>query len=734
MKKFHAIMTFLLLILSCLSLTACGGKKDSDESIWRGIQAGMEDLSAITDRTEYYDIVTEQEAIFQWEPEKEGSPLSAKTAKLINMQFYQGEPIQFWMEPNLNRYGLIQSWNICLYSSDGSRRALMSGISLQSTCHGYLDQEGNFYFWINSAMRRYSDGRTETSNTFLKKYDPSGKLLYEKEFDYDYDIQEINQTADGRVYLYISGKDVDKQGARRLAELDPVTGNVTEFSGVSLSKELTPPHFGIWGEKLVMFKMQSLLGNEVAAINVDNGSEEHILSFQGTSYVTPTGFILQDFQILEDESVEILWAVSNGSESLRERLRMEKVERTPIVLRGVNINGWLSTQINSFNRQSGNYHVIVEDCGQGNDVEDFARLTSVQIASGKGPDIIGGGLMKDYMSGLMEKGILEDLRPYMERSGIREEDYFPFAFAAWRDGDRIYSVSPTSPSLAGYRMDSAVLGGTGEPDIETLVNALLAGNGQQAGNAVFLEGYDSQKLLEFLLKGSETLWGMVDWEKGSCDFSGELFTQILEVAKRYGDSKDSGTVNFIAEGRSRFFSGIYLFDDMAERERDGKTICGVLFDDGCHVAVSPYSVLAVNADSTHKEGVWEFISFLLGDEAQSASKVIPASRKAFDVWVEEQKEKLADGKEIHMMYYERLTDGSSRFKGTIVYTEADITEEIIEEYVETLEDAHPYPIRTAPILDIISEEAADYFNGSKSAAEVARLVANRVQTYLDEGR
>ena len=175
-------------------------------------------------------------------------------------------------------------------------------------------------------------------------------------------------------------------------------------------------------------------------------------------------------------------------------------------------------------------------------------------------------------------------------------------------------------------------------------------------------------------------------------------------------------------------------NNRAEWEKDGKVICGALFDDGCHVADTSSSALAVNTNSTNKEGVWEFISFLLGDEAQSASKVIPASRKAFDVWVEEQKERFADGKEIHVTYTNRLPDGSSRFKGTIVYTEADITEEIIEEYVETLEDAHPYPIRTAPILDIISEEAADYFNGSKSAAEVARLVANRVQTYLDEGR
>ena len=36
---------------------------------------------------------------------------------------------------------------------------------------------------------------------------------------------------------------------------------------------------------------------------------------------------------------------------------------------------------------------------------------------------------------------------------------------------------------------------------------------------------------------------------------------IFVVVKRYGDSKDRGTVNSIAEGRSRFFLDIYLFDD-----------------------------------------------------------------------------------------------------------------------------------------------------------------------------
>ena len=732
MKKIHQ-MTALL--LSCILLAACGGQKGSDESAWQGIRAGMEDLSVITDRTEYYDIVAEQEAVFQWDQEQKNSPLAVKSNYFSGMQLYQGEPVQLWCVRVIR--GEFMFWDLYLYKPDGSRELLISGISTQSPCHGYLDQEGNIYLWNNSSTRTYSDGEIEIYGTYLKKYDPSGKLLFEKEFDYGYDIQEIRQTADGRGYLFTSGKGLEGQESRRLAELDPATGNVTELEAVSLSSEVSRPHLGIWGEKLVTFKFQPLIGDEIAALSVEDGSEDCILSFQGTSYVTPTGFILQDFQILEDESVEILWASSDGSRSLRERLRMEKVEKTPIVLRGMNVTGWLASQVSSFNRQSGQYHVIIEDCGQGNDVEDFARLTSVQIASGKGPDIIEGGLMKDYMSGLMEKGLLEDLRPYMEGSGIREEDYFPFVFSTWRGGDRIYGISPSSPVLAGFCMDRAVLGGTGEPDIGALVDALLAGSERQAGkeDVAFLKGYDSQELLELLMKGSDTLWGMVDWEKGSCDFSGELFARILETAKSYGDDGDLGEVNYIAERRS--FFDVLEFDDRAEREGNGKVICGVIFDDGCHVAVSPYySVLTVNVNSRYKEGAWEFISFLLGEEAQSArgkSSGVPVNRQAVNVWLEMQREKVAGGKEIYKMLMRKSTDGSATVTGTVVYTEADITEEIVAEYVETLEDARPYPIRTDPILDIISEEAADYFNGSKSAAEVGKVVTNRVQTYLDEG-
>ena len=41
---------------------------------------------------------------------------------------------------------------------------------------------------------------------------------------------------------------------------------------------------------------------------------------------------------------------------------------------------------------------------------------------------------------------------------------------------------------------------------------------------------------------SESFWGMVDWESGSCEFNTPLFGKLLEAAKRYDDNGRKKTV------------------------------------------------------------------------------------------------------------------------------------------------------------------------------------------------
>ncbi len=718
MKK---ICSIIALLLSCILLAACAGQRDSEESTGRSTQAGADGLYAVNGQEEYYEIITKREAIFQWGQEDEESLLTGKRDRFIGMQFYQGEPVQLWSVRVFRGIDIV--WDIYVYRQDGSREVLLQAIEPKPGYHGYLDQEGSLYLWYYSGVSESPDGAAVKTETTLKKYGPTGEAVFERRLGPEEDILELRQTADGRMYLTIYSKETKE---RWLAGLDPVNGLITKLcSGQSIAEPLDNLYLGICGNNTAV-----MTGSGFFEVNAAEGTKSPRLSFSETTYTRPmdnnTRYIPQDFRISEDGSVEILWASSRGNESIRENLRKEKVDKTPVILRTWITGSWLARQVNSFNQSNKTYVVIVES--QAEDREDLARLTSVQIASGHGPDIILGDLMQEYIPGMLEKGALEDLSPYLEKSGIRVEDYFPFTFSAWRDGGRIYGISPESPGLAGYRIDSTVLGSLEEPDIETLVNVLLS----RQEDAVFLKGYDSKELLEVLLKGTDTLWGMVDWEKGSCDFSRELFAEILETAKRYGDNGSNEEKVCLAE--SRRFGDIFHFDELAERTRDGKVICGVLFDDGCHVAVTPRTTLAINSNSANKEGAWEFISFLLGDQAQAGSISCPAGRKAFDIWVENDRAEVADGRELTEMHGTLLPDGSWNLTGKTVFSEKDITDEIVEEFKETLEDARPCPVRTVPILNIIREEAADYFNGSKSAAEVGKVVTNRVQPYLEEGR
>lgn len=149
---------------------------------------------------------------------------------------------------------------------------------------------------------------------------------------------------------------------------------------------------------------------------------------------------------------------------------------------------------------------------------------------------------------------------------------------------------------------------------------------------------------------------------------------------------------------------------------------GTLFDDGCHALSGSLYTMAVNANSVNKEGAWEFITFLLGEEVQCKDELdtVPVHRDYFHEWLERQ---------IQLYTEVQYKNGKPYISP---YVGIHIPEEKKEAYEKAIEDARPLPIQTAPILKIIQEEAEDYFNGSKSAEEVSRVINNRVQLYLNE--
>ena len=712
MKRLVIIPTILLF---CILLTACRDRADQ-EGPWIGIAPGS-DLADVTERTEYYDLVVETEELFDlglWErnPEEYYSfdiqERGITIYNLLGTQFAEGEPAQLWSEATPSGV------NIYLYRTDGSRELLVSGLPdddddfADAIYEGYVDQDKNCYlYYINWPEM---NGEYTPVSTVMKLL-PTGELSYQKSLEAGFKLEDICQTEDGRLYLLLNEYETGKEV---LEEFNAETGKVIPESRMEWNSiDAWISSLGTAGVSPARTTLRGIDSVDMAAQKISP-----LLYFDGTGYSWHIYMRLWDFRVFEDGTMEFLWTDRSGQKCIRERMHMEKVEKTPVVLRGVfEQDSWLSDIVALFNRKSKDYHVVLETCGSGNDAEDFARLTSVQIGAGKGPDILcGSALLSDYISGMLEKGALEVLNPYMEASGIREEDYFPLVFSTWRQGAEIYSVTPRMEVYC-EEMDQEVLGSGSPPEIEELANALLA----REGSGFYREGLTSGELLHTFLQGSESLWGMVDWKAGSCDFNTPLFEKLLEAARRYGYD-DRRTLE--QEITRRIKMEVYFhFSSPAEQREEGTVYVGTLFDDGCHVVSYPWYTMAVNANSPNKEWAWEFIEFLLGEEMQYREEyhMPPVHRESFDKWLEW---------ELWWLTEPRYEDNG---KGYIpVYHGENTSAEKVNAYKKALEDARSLPIQTVPILKIIQEEAEDYFNGSKNAEEVSRVINNRVQLYLDE--
>lgn len=717
----NTVFAFLAL-LSVFCLSACGAA-EQEEGTWQGVMPGMDDLSDITDRTEYYDIFVKSEELFThgpWEQNLQdqyaGNVLAEGGTVYVPLgtQFSQGEPIQLWAEA---RPG---DSDIYLCRKDGSSELLLQGISTEYTdprnrYRWHMDQEGNFYCYRNANYNYDSPNEVQEEyreDGSLLKILSTGEILYEgNQFSASISIQDFCLLGNGKVYALL--KD-DTENLWRVAGINPATGQFLLDDRLQMAMEVMTPAMRSAGDALAMLAHGTPgAGSGIVKWNPSDGSRSQVLSFTGTSYTLRSDRKLQDIQVLEDGSVEFLWTDYQEPAGLLERLQMVKVDKVPVVMRGVFYSDpWIGEQVSRFNQENDTYHVILEDCGSGNDMEDSARLTSIQVAAGKGPDILcGDRLLQDYIAGMLEKGALEELNPYMGGSDIREEEYFQAAFSTWRVGEHIYGVSPRL-NIVGSRMDVEILGSTETLDVEALVDALLS----QKEDGVYARGADAGRVLRSFLEGTDSLWGMVDWEEGTCDFDTPLFGKLLEAARRFGDDGRKQPEAGIIE--SRWFHDIFRYDSLEEQESQGKVSCGVLFDDGCYGAVRSTFTMAVNANSTHKEGAWEFLRFLLGVEVQNAdSATLPVNREAFEQWLQR-----------------NIEQGSNLItqEGVFCYTKEDITAKKQAEYRKAIEEARPYPIRTVPILNIIQEEAAEYFGGAKSVEEVSRVVTNRVQLYLDE--
>ena len=368
---------------------------------------------------------------------------------------------------------------------------------------------------------------------------------------------------------------------------------------------------------------------------------------------------------------------------------------------GGNTTDMLAELVAKFNKENEKYYVELRTCRSGAELSTMRDRLSIEVGAGGGPDIMTDDVFPVTQE-IMDSGVLVNLAPYLEKSGVTPETFFP-AYATAVSEDRIYGIQATL-YVTGYSVDAEVLGDREPPEnVEAMADLLL----EYPGHGSFLyEMFGGRYILRYFLEGSEDLWGMIDWEEKTCDFTGALFSKFLEVSKRYREDGEKGyepvvhSYHVVMQYPPSYSMSVFC---------PGSIPIGLFFDDGPHYQYEvTANMLMINANTEHLEGAYAFVSYVLSRGGQDR-QAEPIQKELWDTaW----------------QYYSQLSE-----YGVIP---APMNEETRQETLDAYEDARYVPRRAEAILEIVYEEAEGYIEGDRSKEDVINVIQNRVQLYLDE--
>lgn len=133
--------------------------------------------------------------------------------------------------------------------------------------------------------------------------------------------------------------------------------------------------------------------------------------------------------------------------------------------------------------------------------------------------------------------------------------------------------------------------------------------------------------------------------------------------------------------------------------------------------IIPMSQFAIQAKSQVQEEAWKLIAFLLSAEGQSLQ-----DREGFSLLKSVNEKTLNDIQQQVKSGTYKLADGKA----------VQVSDEEFTQFKQLIDTADNFAVLDGKVVSIVSEEGLTFFGGQKSAEEVAKLIQNRITTYLNE--
>ncbi|MCM1539910.1 MAG: extracellular solute-binding protein [Blautia sp.] len=387
-----------------------------------------------------------------------------------------------------------------------------------------------------------------------------------------------------------------------------------------------------------------------------------------------------------------------------ERTKAEQApKREELALVTVDGGSSLAAMAVKFNRGNSQYHLTVKS------YDSLTDLYNAILA--KEPmdliDLSGVDVQK-----LAAQNLLEDLAPYVDRSEMFDRsDFVDGILDVYTCGDILAGI-PAEFMLQTVVGNGALLDNKAGLTLEELYSIANRYPGTKA-----FDGVTKEEMMQYLMMFNENAF--IDWDTGICRFDSEDFKALLEYVSQFPDSRavfagsgqeeslsvkmSKGEVLFAIEEATPYMLWDYL------KMFGGDAACvGFPTADGRggHLLISS-DAYAIAAVSEHKESAWDFIEDSLTQEKSKLYAELwltyPTLKKTLDERVE-------------------AAMAGDRF-----------TWDDVNVALKLVPDATPFfSVDGDEIIQIINEEAPAYYSGQKGIDDVAGIIQNRVQLYVNE--
>lgn len=420
----------------------------------------------------------------------------------------------------------------------------------------------------------------------------------------------------------------------------------------------------------------------------------------------------------------------------------EVKDKTAIVMASMYVDYDMRKRVVDFNKSNDTYRIQMKEYNKYATAEDYlAGYTQLNtdIISGNMPDIL---IVDSQMpiDSYIAKGLIADLNPLFDNDAeLNREDYLENIFEAFSQNGKMYQLVP-SFQVSTIVGKTSIVGDRTGWTMQEFKEVMAA---QPEGTQSFSETNKEGMLYTALMMTKDEY---IDADTGKCYFDTPGFVELLEFVNEFPKEVDYSVwdnndywmemESTYRENRTILLNSYFSRYNDFNRVEKGQfgeeiTVIGFPTESRNGNAIMPSNQIALSAKSGCQEGAWEFIRYYLTDEYQENLEYqFPVKKSALAKMEQEATER---------PYWEDEEGNKEYYDDTYWINDKEIiiepmTKEEAAEFTAFLSSLTLVGAYDQSMMEIVNEEAQAFFEGQKSAQEVADIIQSCMQIYVSESR